>query len=462
MPGFGFDDDDENDDTPEPPSRPRGGGADRRDKIPALIAAAARTRDDETKLLLLGKAKQIDPSRIEVYLLRAEIYERRGDDQRELLELKEALEADPTSWHARFRVLNLEYPRTRNLAHAAGIIRDLAWQKRLPERLFNSARGTLRSESELGHDEALLGHLVLADRPGHGTVELGAVAAGAGGDVFVLNAHEPWLERFASDGTLIYGIDLWLTEDEDLAQRPADVAAAGDGSALVVEPRAGRVLRFGPEGAYLGTLGARGLPEPCAVATAPGGGVVAVACAGDGSIRRFEIASGKAAGRAAVGASAAAMRAGGLALGRDGTAILLAGDEVYLVPPGAKRESERVALPKAKAAAKAKPAKTAKAAKAAGVPKRAARRGIDADPRDGTLWNVDPGRHAVARLDLATGREVERAGGTDALRFPRDVAVDAAGNLTVADTGNARVVRRPAGGASFTVLIGGEGWRTPK
>src|SRR5207244_13074368 len=138
---------------------------------------ARKARDDETARLPLEKAKQIDPRHMEVYLLRADIYEARGDAQREQLEYKAALEADPTSWIVRFRILNLEYPKTRNLKHAAGIIRDLAWERSLPDRLFNASHGQFRSESELGHDEALLGHLALAGKPGHGVVELCSVAA---------------------------------------------------------------------------------------------------------------------------------------------------------------------------------------------------------------------------------------------------------------------------------------------
>ncbi|HVY62751.1 MAG TPA: hypothetical protein VHF22_13930, partial [Planctomycetota bacterium] len=324
--------------------RPARSYRDRSDKIPALIQAAKKARDDETALLLLQKAKQIDPKRIEVYLLRADIYERRGDDQRELLEYKEALEVDPTSWLVRFRILNLEYPKTRNLKHAAGIIRDLAWERGLPERLFNATRGTYRSESELGHDEALLGHLALAGKPGHGVVELVAVAASPAGDVFVLNAYEPWLERFGPDGALLYGIDLWLTDDDDLAQRPVDVAATPAGVALVAEPRANRVLRFKPDGGYLGSLG-RGLADPVGVAAGAGGPAL-VLCAGDATLRRFDPETGKSAGKVALGASAMALRVGGLAAGPDGTAYVLAGDEIIVVPPGAKKESERIALPK--------------------------------------------------------------------------------------------------------------------
>src|SRR5688572_32601876 len=91
---------------------------DHSDKIPELIRAAKRARDDHTALLLLQKAKDIDPRNLEVYRLRADLYERRGDEERMLAELRAALDVDPTAWEIRYQVLNLEYPRVKNLGIA--------------------------------------------------------------------------------------------------------------------------------------------------------------------------------------------------------------------------------------------------------------------------------------------------------------------------------------------------------
>lgn len=411
--------------------------------MPELIDAARkarRARDDETALILLEKAKQVDPARAEAYLERAAIFEARGDDERALYEYRSLHEADPTNWLARLRLLDLEYPRARNLEHAAAVVRDLVWQRRIPEAWFNASRRKLRSESELAHDVALLRQCAFAAGAGGREespepVAYIAVAATPAGDTFALNGAEPWLERFGPDGRLVYGVDLWLGED-DMALEVTDVAALPDGGALVAEPRRGRILRFGPGGEYEGAL--RGdLPAPCAVATSPDGEEIAVLCAGDGTLRRFGTATGRARGCTQFGFKGARMRRGAVAIGRDGVAYVSGAHAIQVVPRRARRPARPIGYPE-----------TLKALRAV-LP----RAGVDVDPRDDTLLVAFPGRGVVVRLDRE-GREVERicGAGEARLRRPVDVACDGDGGLAVADM-DVGILRRSPGAKGLETLF---------
>lgn len=415
----------------------RGGGGpfnivrqmkDRKDKIPELIRAARRSRDDETALLLLQKAKDIDPANLELYRLRAEIFERIGDEGRMLAELRAALAVDPTHWDVRYQLLNLEYPSAKNLDNAGGIVRDLAWDKGFPARLFNSSRGAPRSDNELSFDEAVLGHLAYPDDAAFAPIEIVAVAAAPGDEAVALVSSEPWLLRIGRDGELRFGIDLWIADEERGVERPADVAVGADGAVYVVDAIARCVRRFDAEGAYRGVLGAKLKAAPLAVACAPGKDEVLV-LAEDLTVRRYDPA-GKAMSKAAIplGQEAPLSARGlGLAAGPDGAAYVVDRSFVAVIGPRSRKADAVVKLAGGERRARSK--------------KAPARRGVAVDPRDGTLLVADPARGAISRHDVRTGEILERIAGKLAPRVLRDVAVGASGALLVADVDARRVAR---------------------
>jgi hypothetical protein len=484
-------DDDEADDALPGPIGPRGGPSrDRRDKVPALILAARRARDDHTKLLLLQKARQIDPGNADLCLLRAAIFARRGDDEAERAEYRAALEADPTHWLARYQLLNLEFPLERNLSHACGIVRDLAWERGITERVLNAGRGSYRNESELSHDEAVLGHLALAGAGGgHGVVALERVALERGGGVLVLNTLEPWLERFDADGSLVYGTDLWIADEDEPVQDAADVALCADGSALVCEPRAGRVRRLEPDGTWArrGLAGAL-IVRPIAVAVAAreggrgkAGEEALVLCGETRRAVRVPVDGGRL--RAAYSIPGRGPpRSASVALAPDGTGYALVDGRVHVLPPRGDRPS--AGFPARGASGPGGTGRARAKGEAMGTAKDAARRGaaskgepvapaagsaagrpfgeggIAFDPSDGTLLVADAARDEVVRLDRA-GRFLERIGEPGSFRRPADVAADGRGRIVVADTGRARVIVRERSGGDWMVLFGGSGLTAP-
>lgn len=429
---------------------------DRSDKVPELIQAARRARDDHTALLLLQKAKEIDPTNVLVYRLRAEIFERRGDDDRLRAELGAALDVDPTNWDVRWQLLNFEYPRTKNLEQAAGVVRDLVWERGYPARLFNASRESLRSENELSYDEALLGHLAYAGREGgYDPIEPDGVEIAPGGEVVVLVSSEPWLLRFAADGALRFGIDLWLEDEGKGIERPADVAVAPDGSALLADPYGRCLRRFDPEGRYAGALAAGGGGlEAEAIAVAPPSGDV-VALTADGGLRRLD-PKGKARGPAAPllgpdGTAFPSARGFGLAIAPDGTAYAVdpGGSWVAVYGPRARRPDGHVALV-SPAPSRARPGPERKGAAGKRGPRGENRRGFAYDAGTGAWLVADAGRGFIARHDVRTGAFVERIAlpaGLRPLRRPRDVAATERSEIAIADTGNERVLFRDAAGA---------------
>jgi len=433
-----------------PKKRPK---KDHKDKVPALIEAARKARDDDTKLLLLQKARQVDPSNLEVYLRRAAIYARRGDESAERAEYHAALDADPTNWFVRYQLLNLEYPIERNLKHAAGIVRDLAWEKGITERFLNAGRGALRSESELSYDQAVLGHLVLAGGGEYGVVDLSRASVNGAGAAVVLNALEPWLQTFDADGSLVYGTDLWLSLESEPLQDAADVALCGDGTALVCSPGAGLVVRLEPDGSWA-KRGISGLlvEEPIAVAVreaARAAGDAYILCGKTGRVVRVAVGGGGAreewrlplAGGAA--ATRKKLQGATIAAARDGTGFALVGGRVYVLPRGGDRPDLDFPVREG--------------------PRPGAWKGggIAVDPTDGTLVVADSGKGEVVRLDRA-GARLERIADGKLLAAPSDVAVDGTGGLVIVDRGHARVLRRAPRSREFTVLFGGEGLAAPK
>jgi hypothetical protein len=431
---------------------------DRRDKVPELIRAAKRARDHDTALLLLEKARQIDPENLEPYLLRADIFEQRGEEDRLLAELRAALAVDPTAWEVRFRLLDLEYPRSRNLAMAAGIIRDLAWQRRFSPRLFNASRGALRSESELGFDQAVLERLAAG---GAERLAASAVAAGPEGDAVLLVSSEPWLLRLAADGALRFGVDLWMAPEARGIERPADIATAADGTIYVADAFARTIRRFSEDGAYRGTLTAPLRAPPFAIACAPGGEVLVLD--EDGILLGFD------AGGKPVRKAGPVCGPGGRPLGGAGGCGLAAGPagEAYVVGPGV---SFVATLRRGAAPDVVSVRRTSQAKKPPSVRTRRSRGprgGAAADAAGETVFAVDAGRRRVVRVELATGRVIERIGpalpgGDLRLVRPADVAVLGGGGLAVADAGAGRLLVRDPGGRwaklwSVETPAGGEG-----
>jgi hypothetical protein len=412
---------------------------DRKDKIPELVRAARRARDDETALLLLQKAKEIDPANLELYRLRAEIFERIGDEGRLLAELRAAIAVDPTAWDVRYELLHVEYPGTRKLDLAAGIVRDLAWDRGFPPRLFNSSRGSLRSENELAFDQGLLGHLAYRGRPDFAPLEVEAVAAAPDDDLVLLVASEPWLLRVGPDGALRFGIDLWIAEERRGVERPADVAVGPNGTVYVADGLARCVRRFDAEGRYEGVFGPRGRAAPLAIACGGGRASEVLVLGDDAKLRRYD-PRGKLVRSVALGAGAAGA---GLAAGPDGAAYVVdaLGRSVEVVGPRARKPEAAVRLGGGGGRAK-KPARR-------GAPRP--RRGVAFDAANGTILLADPAAGAIRRHDLRSGALLERIGGRGkraaaGLRAPRDVAVTEAGGLGVADAGLRRLARRAKDG----------------
>lgn len=406
------------------------------DKVPDLIRAAQRARDDWTALLLLQKAKEIDPQNLDIYRLRARLFERRGEEDRMLDELRAASDVDPTAWDVRYQLLGLEFARQRDLRRAGGIVEDLIWQKRLPPRLFNSPRGPLRSASEFAFDSALLGRLAMPEE-GEGPIEMGALAAGREGELLALVSSEPWLVRIGADGALRFGIDLWMAEEERAIEQPVDVAAAPGGGALVADGFGRSIRRFDEEGRYIGPLGGP-LPAPPVALDATREGEILVLDA-NGALRRLD-AAGRAVGRAilVVGPRGAALeaRGAGLAAGPRGTAYVVDGRGGWLAvyARGKRTAASAVALEAA-----------ARAPRGGGAARKSLRRGI-AVGADGSAFVLDPTKKAIRRTDPETGATIEtigpKIGPIGRLERPRDVALDAMGVLFATDAAGARILRR--------------------
>ncbi len=74
----------------------------------------------------------------------------------------------------------------------------------------------------------------------------------------------------------------------------------------------------------------------------------------------------------------------------------------------------------------------------------------------GNLYIADTGNHRIRKVDAATG-DMTMMAGTDApgsLNAPSDVAVDTAGNLYIADTGNHRIRKVDAATGDMTTVAG--------
>lgn len=106
-----------------------------------------------------------------------------------------------------------------------------------------------------------------------------AFAVTAAGE-YLTTARQPRITRQAADGTLlspladVLGADLF---------RPVDLATAPDGGVFVADADNRRVVRFGPDGGFAGTVWAPDLPGVSGVAAFPDGDALVTANDNDGT-----------------------------------------------------------------------------------------------------------------------------------------------------------------------------------
>jgi len=279
---------------------------------------------------------------------------------------------------------------------AAGIVRKITSR----ENVLFAGNGTFRAAGD-GLDP-LLAHLA----------EPAGIAVDAAGAVLAADAGAGRIRKIASG--VITTVAAGLNE-------PSAVAVDSAGFLWAIERSKNRVVKLASEGAVLFTVP---LSAPVALAPAPGGGVY-VADTGRGAV--MQVSAG---GLVWVALSVA--NPSGLATASDGSLFVAVPRAVYrIAPDGSVRTVANVEAP-----------------------------GRIALGPGGELFIACPSRHTVLRVDkdgavkTVAGMGVAGFAGdggpaaASLLNAPADVAVDAAGNVFIADSGNRRVRKLAAAGPS--------------
>jgi sugar lactone lactonase YvrE len=428
----------------------------KKEKARACIEAAKKAEDRTTAILLLKKAKHLDPNAVEVYDRLASIYEEMGRELQSLNELRGLLEIDPFHWDARYRAISLEYSQYRNLKRASDCLRDLVWEKKLPRQYFNCWRTSgIRDEYELGYDEQLVGEMAYCDREGYGSLSPASLAFDAEHNLYLLERSSPWLIKFDGEGRFLFGNDLWITDEETTPAGPSGIVVGTEGRILFADAGNNCLRRYDPEGRYMGKVGS-GRPR-----SRPGAMAEPRSVAVDRQKRLYVLN---------------ARKQGIHVYSPKGRFIKRFGDNTTM--PGSGRNdycslatdpSDRIYLYDSVRIQIYSPG--GERERVIDVPEGNVKRLIAAKmPRfysgiwvgeDGVMYITDgPGGRILILDPSGTVSSIldNRIPGLEDLAYPADVAVDSDGTIAIAEAKRVKILKGRPGG-TWDVIFGFEGWR---